>query len=390
LLKVLIFGKQVRFLATPFTRNRKDDRVVYFANIELDLFNFFKLKPMKRRISLTTMLLAFILIGAIGVSAQQQLKKRGATKEVKTLADPLASWNEGASKSAIVDFVTKTTKEGSADFIPVEDRIACFDNDGTLWSEQPYYYQLLFAFDRIKVLAPQHPEWTATEPFASVLKGDIESVKTSGEASISQIIFASHTGLTTDEFNQVVKDWITTAKHPSGRLYTDMVYVPMLELINYLKANEYKVFIVSGGEIDFMRAWMERVYGIPPYQIVGTSLKMKYEWKEDKPVLMKYPALKFYNDRDDKVVGIHEHIGKRPVFTGGNSDGDYGMLQWTTTSTGYPRFGMIVHHTDSVREVSYDRQSSVGRLNKGLDDAQKFNFVIVDMKGDWKRIFAFE
>ncbi len=317
--------------------------------------------------------------------------------EIKTpdnlaIQDPLPSWNEGKSKQAILDFITKTTKEGGADFIPVADRIACFDNDGTLWSEQPMYFQLAYALDFIKKEAVNHPEWQTKEPFKSVLANDMKAVMAEGEHGLVKFVMASHTGMTTEQFDQSVKDWIDTARHPvTQQLYTQMIYTPMLELLDYLRANGYKTFIVSGGGIDFMRVWAEEVYGIPPYQIIGSSVKVAYEVSEDgSPSLVKLPELNFIDDKEGKPVAIHQHIGKRPVFSAGNSDGDYAMLEWTSTGKGYPRFGMIVHHTDSVREVAYDRNSSIGHLEKGLDDAAKFNWQIVDMKNDWNKVFAFE
>jgi len=305
---------------------------------------------------------------------------------------PLQSWNEGSSKQAILNFVAKTTQEGSPDFVPIADRIACFDNDGTLWGEQPMYFQLAYAIDFIKKEASKHPEWNSKEPFKRLLEGDIKSVLAGGEHAIIQLVMASHTGMTTEQFDQSVKDWIGTAKHPvSQQPYTQMVYKPMLELLDYLRANGFKTFIVSGGGVDFLRVWAEEVYGIPPYQIVGSTVKVNYQVAEDGiPSLFKLPEINFIDDKEGKPAGIYHHIGKRPVFTAGNSDGDYAMLEWTSTGTGYPRFGMIVHHTDSAREVSYDRNSSIGRLEKGLDDAAKFSWLIVDMKNDWNKIFAFE
>jgi phosphoglycolate phosphatase-like HAD superfamily hydrolase len=337
-------------------------------------------------------LFLFILIAWIQIGCQS--KQSVKTDKIEPLIEPdrLISWNEGSSKKSIIDFVTKTTTEGTADFIPEADRIACFDNDGTLWGEQPMYFQLAYAIDFIKKEASKHPEWNSKEPFKSLLAGDIKSVLAGGEHAIIQLVMASHTGMTTEQFDQSVKDWIGTAKHPvSQHPYTQMVYQPMLELLDYLRANGFKTFIVSGGGIDFMRVWAEEVYGIPPYQIVGSSVKVNYQVAEDgTPSLIKLPEINFIDDKEGKPAGIHQHIGKRPVFTAGNSDGDYAMLEWTSTGTGYPRFGMIIHHTDSVREVAYDRNSPIGHLDKGLDDAAKFNWLIVDMKNDWSKIFPYE
>ncbi len=303
-------------------------------------------------------------------------------------ADPLPSWNDTAPKQAITAFVEKVTKEGSAGFVPIPERIAVFDNDGTLWAEQPMYFQLFFAIDRIKALAPQHPEWKDKEPFASLLKGDVKSALAGGEHALAEIVMATHAGLTTEEFEKVVTDWITTAKHPTtGKLYTEMVYQPMLELLVYLRANGFKTYIVSGGGIEFMRPWTERVYGIPPEQVIGSSGGLKYELRDGKPVLIKLPEIAHNDDKEGKPVGIQRHIGRRPLMAFGNSDGDFQMLQWTTSGTG-ARFGMIIHHTDAEREFSYDRESHIGKLAKGLDEGPKLGWSIVSMKDDWKAVFA--
>jgi len=313
--------------------------------------------------------------------------KRQVSQEYSLMTDPLPSWNDLSAKKAIIDFVAKTTEEGSDDFIPVADRIACFDNDGCLWTEKPFYFQLFFAIDRVKSMAPQHPEWKITQPFKALLEGDMETVMAGGEHALLEIVMNTHAGMTTGDFEAIVKEWINTAKHPqTGMLFKEMVFLPMLELMQYLRANGYKTFIVSGGGVDFIRPWAEEVYGIPTDQVIGSSGKVKFELIDATPVLVKLPEINFIDDKEDKPVGIHQYIGKRPVFTAGNSDGDYAMLQWTTTGPG-PRFGMIVHHTDDGREFAYDRESSVGRLNRGLDDASKFNWVIVDMKEDWKDIY---
>ncbi len=334
---------------------------------------------MKQRILVVILLLTSVIF------AEAQKKK-----EIK-VSDPLPSWNEGASKKSIVDFVTKTTKVGSTDFIPVADRIACFDNDGTLWSEQPIYFQLAFALDRVKATASQHPEWKTTQPFQALLEGDLKTALSGGEKALMQIVAATHSGMTTDEFEKSVKDWIATATHPkTGKHYTEMIYQPMVELLNYLRANGYKTFIVSGGGVDFMRPWVEQAYSIPPDQVVGSSGKLKYDVVDGNPVLIKLPEINFIDDKEGKPVGIHQYIGKRPVFTAGNSDGDYAMLQWTSTASGYPRIGMIVHHTDAAREWAYDRQSHIGQLEKGLDDAAKYNWLVVDMKNDWRRIYPYD
>jgi len=301
--------------------------------------------------------------------------------------DPLPSWNDTAPKKAIIAFVEKVTKEGSPDFVPAPERIATFDNDGTLWAEQPMYFQFLFLADRVKALAPQHPEWKTKEPFASLLKGDLKGVGASGEKGILEMMMATHAGMTTEEFTKIVSDWIATAKHPkTGRLYTEMVYQPMLELVAYLRANGFKTFIVSGGGIEFMRPWTEKVYGIPPEQVVGSSGKLKFQMSGGKPVLMKLPAIDFIDDKEGKPVGIQSHIGRRPIASFGNSDGDLQMLQWTTAGSGV-RFALIVHHDDAEREFAYDRKSHIGTLDKAWDEANAKAWTVVSMKDDWNAIF---
>jgi hypothetical protein len=301
--------------------------------------------------------------------------------------DPLPSWNDTASKKAITAFVERVTRESSPDFVPVPERIAVFDNDGTLWAEQPMYFQFLFALDRVKALTPKHPEWKTQEPFASLLKGDVKAALAGGEPAIAQIVMATHSGMTTDEFDQIVKDWVASARHPTTRLpYTAMVYQPMLELLAYLRANEFKTFIVSGGGIDFMRPWTEQVYGIAPEQVVGSSIKSKFEMRDGKPVLVRLAELDFVDDKAGKPVGIHSHIGRRPIAAFGNSDGDLQMLQWTIAGGG-PRFALIVHHDDAAREWAYDRKSHIGKLDKAWDEAAARGWTVVSMKDDWKRIF---
>ena len=301
--------------------------------------------------------------------------------------EPLPSWNDSSPKKAITAFVEQVTKHGSADFVPPAERIAVFDNDGTLWSEQPRYFQAIFIFDRIQQLAPQHPEWKEQEPFASVLKGDVKAALAGGEHALVEMAMATHAGMTTEEYERIVIDWITTAKHPkTGKLYTEMVYQPMLEVLTYLRANGFKTFIVSGGGIEFMRPWAEKVYGVPPEQVIGSSIKTKYEVRDGQPVIIRLPELNFIDDKAGKPVGIHQHIGRRPIFAAGNSDGDFQMLEWTTSGIG-PRFGMLIHHTDAEREWAYDRDSHIGRLNQGLDEAQALGWVVVDMQADWKVVF---
>jgi hypothetical protein len=301
--------------------------------------------------------------------------------------DPLPSWNDTPTKKTIVAFVERVTTEGGPDFVPVPERIATFDNDGTLWAEQPMYFQFFFVSDRVKAMAPDHPEWKKQEPFASLLKGDMKGVAATGEKGLMSMLAATHAGMTTEQFTKNVTDWIATAKHPTtGRLYTEMVYQPMLELLAYLRSHGFKTFIVSGGGIEFMRPWTEKIYGIPPEQVVGSSGKLKLEMRDGKPVLVKLPQVDLIDDKEGKPVGIQAHIGRRPVMAFGNSDGDLQMLEWTTAGSG-PRFGLLVHHTDAEREWAYDRKSSVGRLDKALDAAPAKGWTVVDMKNDWKTIY---
>jgi hypothetical protein len=309
---------------------------------------------------------------------------------VTAAADPLPSWNDGAAKQAIVGFVNKVTSEGSSEFVPVPERIATFDNDGTLWSEQPMYFQFFFAIDRVKALAPRHPEWKTTEPFKSILAGDMKSVLATGEKGMLAIIAATHTGMTSVEFESIVKQWAETARHPkTRRLFTEMVYQPMLELLAYLRANGFKTFIVSGGGIDFMRPWTERVYGVPPEQVVGSQGELRFELRDGVPVLVREPKVALIDDGPGKPVGIQRNIGRRPIFAFGNSDGDQQMLEWTTSGDG-ARFAGIVWHTDAQREWAYDRKSQIGHLEKALDEAKEKNWTLVDMKKDWKRIYPFD
>jgi len=303
-------------------------------------------------------------------------------------ADVLPSWSDGASRNAVVGFVERVTKPGGADFVAPEDRIAVFDNDGTRWSEKPAYFQLLFAIDRVKALASQHPEWNTAQPFKAVLEDDMEALAASGEQGLLQLVMASHAGMTTAEFEQIVLDWIRAARHPRfQRPYTELVFQPMLELLSYLRANGFKTYIVSGGGIEFMRPWVYKVYGIPPEQVVGSSIKVQYEMRDTGPVLMRLPEIDFIDDKAGKPVGIHKFIGRRPVFAAGNSDGDLQMLQWTTVGEG-AGFGLIVHHTDADREWAYDRESHVGKLDTALDQAVARGWLVVDMRKDWKRVYA--
>jgi phosphoglycolate phosphatase-like HAD superfamily hydrolase len=307
-----------------------------------------------------------------------------------TADDPLASWNDGPSKQAIIDFVAQVSSRDGPHYVPPAERIAVFDNDGTLWAEQPLYFQIMFALDRVAALAPEHPEWKHTQPFKAVLEGDLETALSGSEHGAAEIVMATHTGMTASEFSAIAVDWLSTAKHPTtGRLYADMVYRPMLELLAYLRANEFKTYITSGGGIAFLRVFAESVYGIPPEQVIGSSTKTRYEYRDGTPVLIRLPETNFYSDKEGKPIAINQHIGRRPIAAFGNSDGDLQMLQWTCAGDG-ERFCLYVHHTDAEREWAYDRDSQIGRLDKGLDQARTDGWTVVDIKNDWREIFATE
>ena len=303
-------------------------------------------------------------------------------------SDPLPSWNDGPTKEAIVAFVNKVTDENGSDFVAPEDRIATFDNDGTLWIEQPMYVQLAFALDRVKTLAPEHPDWKDKQPFKAAIEGDMKTLAASGEKGVAELIMATHAGMTPDAFQKIVGDWLATAKDKRfDRGYTKLVYQPMLELLSYLRDNGFTTYIVSGGGIEFVRNFSEPVYGIPPAQVVGSSIKTKYEIMDGEPALIRLPEMYFIDDMDGKPVGINQHIGQRPIAAFGNSDGDFQMLEWTTAGEG-PRLGVIVHHTDAEREYAYDRDSTFGHLDKALDAAVENGWIVVDMKNDWKQVVA--
>ena len=329
-----------------------------------------------------TLLAALLCVGVCaGAPPQQQVNLAAG--------DPLPAWNDGAAKQSIIDFVTAVTDAAGADYVPPEERIATFDNDGTLWSEQPAYFQLLFAIDRVKAMAPEHPEWKTQQPFQAVLEEDMQALAAAGEHGLLELVMATHAGLTTAEFERIARDWITTAKHPRfDRPFTDLVYQPMLELLAYLRANSFKNFIVSGGGIEFMRPWVEEVYGIPPEQVVGSSIKTRFEMRDGTPVLVRLPEIDFINDKEGKPVGINSHIGRRPIAAFGNSDGDLQMLQWAAAGDG-PSLMLYVHHTDTDREWAYDRDSHIGRLDKGLVEAEARGWTVVDMKKDWKTVYPF-
>ena len=302
-------------------------------------------------------------------------------------SDILPSWNEGSSKKNIVSYVNAVIDEKSKDFIPKKDRIAVFDNDGTLWSEQPMYFQLFFAIDRVKAMAASHPEWKEKQPFKAVLENDMKSLMASGKKGLMELVLTTHTGMTDEEFDKIVVEWTKTAMHPTKkRLYKELVYQPMLELLVYLRANGFKTFIVSGGGIDFMRPFVSEVYGIPSEQIVGSSVEVEYKDKE----IVRTPRLRFFDDKEGKPVAIHYHIGKRPVFAGGNSDGDFAMMQYTEANKKYKTLQLYVHHTDAKREWAYDRKSHIGKLDKGLDYGNEHNWTMVDMAKEWKVVFPFE
>jgi hypothetical protein len=333
-----------------------------------------------RRILLTTIAVLPILPGPALLISKQALAQ----------IDPLPSWNDGASKRAIVEFVARVTQQGGPDFVPPVERVAVFDNDGTLWCEHPMYVQMAFVLDRVKAMAPIHPEWKDKQPFKAALEGDMTTLAESGERGLLELGMATHAGMTTEQFQKIVTDWLATARHPRfKRPYTDLAYRPMIEVLAYLRANGFKTFIVSGGGVEFMRPWTERIYGVPPEQVVGSSIKTKFQMRNGRPELFRLPEVNFVDDGAGKPVGINEYIGRRPIAAFGNSDGDLEMLQWITMAGGV-RLGLIVHHTDAEREYAYDRNTPFGRLDKALDAAALNRWTVVSMKSDWKQIFAFE
>lgn len=310
-----------------------------------------------------------------------------ALSRIGVADDLLPSWNDTATKTVIVKFVNRVTTEGSADFVAPADRIAVFDNDGTLWSEQPMYFQLVFALDRVKALAPRHPEWKNQQPFKAAIEGDMKALAETGEHGLLELVIATHAGNTSEEFAQSVRDWVSTARHPKlGRPYTELVFQPMLDLLAYLRANGFKTYIVSGGGIEFLRVVAEELYGVPPEQVIGSSVKTKYEVRDGKSAIVRLPEIDFIDDKAGKPVGIHKFIGKRPIAAFGNSDGDFQMLEWTTSAPG-ARLGLIVHHDDAEREFAYDRKSAFGKLGRGLDEGPKRGWTIVSMKNDWRAVY---
>lgn len=331
-----------------------------------------------------------LLLLAIGCKQETSKVNKPVVKTETKISDPLPSWNDLNSKKEIMVYVATVTDKKHPNFIPVKDRIAVFDNDGTLWSEQPAYFQLFFAMDQIKKMAVDHPEWKNKQPYKAILENDLETLKKSGKEGLVKILMTSHVGNTTEEFESEVKNWIKTAKHPTKKVgYDKLVFQPMLELLQYLRANDFKTYIVSGGGIDFMRAIVTEVYGIPEEQIIGSRVKTEFNYNNGNPIIKRLPALDFNDDKEGKPVNIHNIIGKKPVFAGGNSDGDLQMLQWTASNS-YKSFMLYVHHTDAEREWAYDRDSHIGRFDKGLDQAKKDGWTLVDMKNDWKVIYPFE
>ena len=338
---------------------------------------------------ITLLGLAFLLI----VSCKNESPVQEYNTKEKTevaIVDPLPSWNDVASKQNIIAYVADITNSNSENFIPIKDRITTFDNDGNLWSEQPAYFQLFFAIDRVKAMAIDHPEWKEEQPFKAVLEDDMEALKKEGEHGLIQLVMATHAGNTTEEFDADVKDWIKTAKHPTKKVtYDQLVYQPMLELLQYLRANNFKTYVVSGGGVDFMRAFVTEIYGIPEEQIIGSRIKTEFDYNNGNPVIKRLPALDFIDDKEGKPLNIQKIIGKKPVFSSGNSDGDLQMMQWTASNK-YKSFMLYVHHTDADREWAYDRESHIGRLDKGLDQALKDSWTVIDMEKDWKVIYPFE
>ena len=335
--------------------------------------------------------ITFILLASILYSCNTEVQQKEASDTIQnTNIDPLPSWNEGETKTAVIAYVQAVTESNSPDFIPVKDRIATFDNDGNLWSEQPAYFQLFFAIDRVKAMAADHPEWASEQPFKAVLENDMESLAKQGEHGLIQLVMATHSGNTTEEFKADVQDWIKTALHPTKKVtYDQLVYQPMLELLAYLRANDFKTYIVSGGGVDFMRAFVTEIYGIPEEQIIGSRIKTAFEYNDGNPVIKRLPELEFIDDKEGKPLNIQKIIGKKPVFSSGNSDGDLQMMQWAASNK-HKSFMLYVHHTDAEREWAYDRESHIGKLDKGLDQALKDGWTVIDMKNDWMIIYPFE
>ncbi len=333
---------------------------------------------------------ASVLSLFISCSPAEDQAHSTAENQSKEQQDPLPSWNEGETKDNIIAYVSEVTREGSSDFIPVSDRIATFDNDGTLWSEKPLYFQLLFLEDRLKAMAPNHPEWNNQQPYKAMLEGDMESMKNQGMKGLMELLMTTHAGMTTEEFQLIVTDWLASTNHPSKNVpFTDLVYQPMLELIDYLKSSEFTVYIISAGGMEFMRPWADLAYGIPKDRIVGSTIKTEYDYNDGNPVLRRLPEMDFIDDHSGKPIAINKFIGRKPVLAAGNSDGDLEMLQWTDSNK-YKSLQVYIHHTDSIREWAYDRNSIVGHFDKGLDEALAKSWTIVDMAKDWKAIYPMD
>jgi hypothetical protein len=343
---------------------------------------FLSIVKMKQIWKISYVAIVLVLINLVSCTGSPQL--------TESEADPLPSWNEGVTKNAIIDFVKDVSDEQSKNFVPVVDRIAVFDNDGNLWSEQPAYFQLYFAIDRVKEMAPEHPEWASTQPFQSILEDNLQTFATYGEHGILEVVMATHAGITAEEYEAIVAQWLASARHPRfDRPFTDLVYQPMLELLVYLQENDFKTFIVSGGGIDFIRVWVEDVYGIPRDQVVGSSIKTEFVMEDGTAEIRRLAELDFIDDKEGKPIGINRFIGRRPIFCSGNSDGDLQMMQYTDSGDG-KSFMLYLHHTDAEREWAYDRQSHIGRLDKGLDEAAEKGWIVIDMKSDWKMVYPFE
>lgn len=340
--------------------------------------------------NLSLLLCCSILFLTVGCKNENKQPISEQNTSVIEKTDPLASWNDVKSKQNIIAYVKDITNEKSSNFIQIPDRIAVFDNDGNLWSEQPAYFQLFFAIDRVNALVATNPEWKNTQPFKAILENDLKTFASFGEHGILEVVMATHAGNTVEEFEAIVSNWLSTAKHPRfNKPYTDLVYQPMLELIKYLQNNSFKTFIVSGGGIEFMRPWVEQVYGIPKDQVIGSSIKTQFDYNNGNPVIKRLPELDFIDDKEGKPIAINKFIGRKPIFCSGNSDGDLQMMQYTASNK-LKSFMLYVHHTDSIREWAYDRNSHIGKLDKGLDQANENGWTVVDMKNDWKVIYPFE
>ena len=339
--------------------------------------------------NLFTLLLLGIVLFTVSCKNENKPVSENSAVEISQI-DPLSSWNEGKTKASIINYVNDVTNASSENFVAIPDRIAVFDNDGNLWSEQPAYFQLFFAIDRVKEMAAEHPEWKTQQPFKAVLENDMTELAKQGEHGLIQLVMATHAGVTTEEFDKDVKNWIATAKHPTKNVgFDELVYQPMLELLQYLRANDFKTYVVSGGGVDFMRAFVTEIYGIPEEQIIGSRIKTAFDYNNGNPVIKRLPELDFIDDKEGKPLNIQKIIGKKPVFSSGNSDGDLQMMQWTASNK-LKSFMLYVHHTDSIREWAYNRNSHIGKLDKGLDEANEKGWTVIDMKNDWKVIYPFE